>query len=140
MGPNDVEVAKIFKMFANEDQKILQRDIKTTLKCLGYVLKESHNVPNRNVSLEEFKQIVNDLKTSKEIYSKENIDEAFRSLDPNNSGYIKAKDLRMILLEGVEGMTNEEINDFFVIFPPNARGEVSYKVLIEKLYTNEDNE
>ena len=29
-----------------------------------------------------------------------------------------------------------EINDFFVLFPPNAKGEISYKVLLEKLYND----
>lgn len=136
MEPKEIEIIKVFKMFANEDQLLEGDNIKLALKCLGFVLKNTFDIPKTQLTFEDFKTLVTQLSFHPDIYNKENIDEAFKILDTENTGYVKAKDLRNLLLLEDGSMTESEINDFFVLFPPNAKGEISYKVLLEKLYND----
>lgn len=136
MEPKEIEIIKVFKMFANENQLLEGDNIKLTLKCLGFVLKNTFDVPETQLTFNDFKTLVTQLSFHPDIYNKENIDDAFKILDTENTGYVKAKDLRDLLLLEDGSMTESEINDFFVLFPPNAKGEISYKVLLEKLYND----
>ncbi|KAL6122179.1 hypothetical protein NUSPORA_00799 [Nucleospora cyclopteri] len=134
MNPKDIEIAKAFKIFANEEQMVLQKDIPTVVRCLGFVINDQMAFPDKNVTLQEFHEIILNLSDESSIFTKENIDDAFKMLDPENTGYVKAQDLRTVLHEDVDGLSEEEVNNFFTNYSPNAEGKVSYKVLLEKLF------
>ncbi|OQS54188.1 MYL2 [Ecytonucleospora hepatopenaei] len=132
--------ARIFKMYANESQLVDSSDIKVMLRCLGYVLSEKQDIPEKLFTLEEFSKFIEEIENkeyNKLIESKESILNVFKQLDTEDRGYVNAIELKKLLLENCKEMNEDEIVDFFTLFPPNSKGELCYKVLIEKLYAQQ---
>ena len=140
METKNIHINRIFKMFANKEQMLLKKDIETTLKCLGFVLDKGIDIEKDAINFEEYKQIVAKLENESGdvLYTKKRILDAFKPLDPEDTGYVKASELKQILISHSEGMDQESVVDFFSVFPPNAKGEISYNVLIEKLFAKHE--
>lgn len=131
---------RIFKMYANEAQTINSCDMKVILKCLGYVIGNGFAVPEKQFTFEEFTEYIATLDNTENeqmFYGRDAILAAFQELDNNDTGYVGALELKQVLLDNCKDMTEEEIIDFFTVFPPNSKGELCYKVLVEKLFTKQ---
>lgn len=75
------------------------------------------------------------VKVKREGESEDEIEEAFRVFDPSGSGVISASDLRHIMTNLGEKLSEEEANDMVAFADSYEKGEVHYRDLIKILFS-----
>lgn len=133
MEGRDLEVDKIFRMFAQENGTMAVTNVTVALKCLGFPVKEGETMANSDMSIGEFKELIKGLDQNAAICHREELYKAFMKLDPSNTGYVKANALKELFLKSQSTLTETEVKDFFIAFPSNSNGEIAYGVLIDTL-------
>lgn len=125
-------------MFMKENNRISPSDLMVALQCLGFPINSDKDLAKNELTRQEFQTLVDGMNRNSDLLSQNSIIGAFATLDPHTTGYVNANEMRQILMSSSENMSPEDINDFFVIFPPDSRGQIPYKIFIDKLFARRD--
>lgn len=128
------ELEKIFALFCEESNMMPHNNLVKALKTAGYVVEDDFGLKcNKNqLTFEEFVDFAAMAQT--QGLNRENIEEAFRFFDPEDTGYIKASEFKSILTSGPDGLTETDVNILFETFPPNDQGMICYSLPISYVF------
>ena len=65
--------------------------------------------------------------------TEEEVEESFRVFDKENNGFVSAAELRHIMTNMGEKLTEEEVDEMLATADPDAQGEINYKGGVLKL-------
>jgi len=124
-----VDTQKIFALFSDSNNKLPANDILRALYCAGCIVNQD-SIEKCDMDYASFNELVQ----KHLLCNREQMESLFRTFDPKDTGYIKANDLKNILMAGDSPLTDGEIKDFFERAAPNDEGMVCYTILIDHLY------
>ena len=108
------------------------KETKIAMRCLGILITERELVDmlnlkskngNEQISLNDFIFLCNSKKDENHI---EELEEAFKNFDPENSGLINAKELKHAMKVLKPKMNNEEIDQILSEFNIDKNGNINY--------------
>ena len=108
------------------------KETKIAMRCLGILVTEKELVNmlnlkskngNEQISLSDFIFLCNSKKDENHI---EELEEAFKNFDPENSGLINAKELKHAMKVLKPKMNNEEIDQILSEFNIDKNGNINY--------------
>ncbi|EPR79067.1 Calmodulin [Spraguea lophii 42_110] len=130
---------KIFRLFTKgHNDYVEKKNLADMLRHLGHTVTNNDvekilsEIEGDKLSFSDFQKISKDM--VKNNISKEDIKKAFKTFDPENTGFIDIKVLKDILIGGVEKFTEEELEEVVNILGPNAEGMINYDNFIKKCY------
>lgn len=133
------QIAKFKEAFSLFDKKregkILIKDVGTLIRSLGYnpTQKEIEEIiaDNGKEDMIDFGQFLDIMATKcPTMDNAEEIAEAFRVFDKHHTGFIKASELRDIMLNLGEKLTQEEVNEMIREADINGDGQINYEEFI----------
>ncbi len=128
------EIEKVYSLFCDESSKLPVAKLENAIRSAGYVVKDLKDISfsQSYLSFPEFVELISQSESNE--MSKEQVEESFKAFDPENTGFIKAVDLKRILSAGEDSLTEEEINSILEMFPPNDEGSICYNLPINYVY------
>lgn len=117
----------------NKDGHISAEELGNVLRAMGQtptdqdikdIIREADTDKNGSIEFEEFKTIIS--KKMKPEISEDELREAFKVFDRDNSGKISVEELRWAMANLGEKMTNEQIDDMMKVADKNKDGHIDY--------------
>ena len=108
------------------------KETKIAMRCLGILITEKELVETLNINTKNGKEqiFLNDFiflcNSKKDENHLDELEEAFKSFDPNNTGLIDAKELKQAMLVFKPKMNEEEINQILSEFVIDENGNINY--------------
>lgn len=130
MSVEKIETDQIFAMFADENGKMPAESVTRSMRCAGIVA--DGNYLGEAVDLPTYRELIGEARSTE--IPREQIEAAFKLFDPQDTGYIKAADLREILTGVSSPFLPADIRDLFDKFPPNDEGLVCYNLFFHEFY------
>lgn len=118
-------------MFADRNNMMPAASVPRALRCAGFVVDFAP--ASGPVDLEGFRRCVE--AASATATTRAEVEAAFRALDPTETGYVSAAELRRILTDGDDALAPAEIQGLLDHFVPDDRGMICYNLFIERLYS-----
>lgn len=137
------ELKEAFQLFDRDgDGKITVKEFSIVMRALGQIPTEedikkyttSIIDQDGTISLDNF-IITMANQVAKRKSTKEELHEAFRVFDRDDTGYIDAVELKHILTTLGERLTDDEANEMIAIADPQKTGQIKYSELIKILTT-----
>ncbi len=138
-GERLAKVQEVFSLFDKDnDGAILTRQVVQVLRAVGLnptekdvkqLVEEADAAGEGTIDFNQFLELL--ARTPSEGDSAEDMDEAFRVFDPSASGTMSASELRHILTNMGEKMTEEEADDMIAFADQAGKGEVNYRELLK---------
>lgn len=125
-----LDVDRIFSMFANEENKIPAELVTRSMRCAGIVV--DNNYAGEALDLPSYRKLVEEALASQ--ITRESVEKAFEAMDPQETGYIRASDLKNVLSSCSSPFSQADIRDLFGRFPPNYEGMVCYNLFLHEFY------
>ena len=133
-------IDEAFKLFDRDDKKMVDvREIGTIVRHLGICPTEielrdlitecEEEEPTGFIRFEKFERMMTRILLENQ-YPRDSEDKllrAFRTLDPDNKGYIEAEKLRNLLTTHGERFSQEEIDDFLSFASDSESGLMHYE-------------
>lgn len=139
LAQRDLLIDEVFKMFDKDDSGFIDvRELKHALYSMGRevddkqlkdFLKEYDKDNNDSLSKNEFHQMLDRLYSVPEQEVEEVI-EAFKLFDYNNSKTISLKELKNILTKYSNDFTEEECEELFKMIDKDGSGEITYEEFV----------
>merc|ERR1712137_1333950 len=85
------------------------------------------------IDFAQFKTLMGSKKKDED--SEDEIVSAFKSLDHDNSGFVGAAELRLVLTSTGEKLTAEEVSEMIKEADPNNTGKVNYREFVKAQIT-----
>lgn len=135
------ELKEAFAVYdLNNDGIITTRELGTVMRQLGQnpseaeileMIKEADKDRSGNLSLNEFVALMS--KNMNQIDSIENVRDAFRVFDVNNTGQISSQELRHVATNLGEKLSEEEANEMIRIADSDGDGLINYNDFINMM-------
>jgi calmodulin len=133
-----------FSLFDKDaDGHITSKELGTVMRALGHcpteaelkdIIREIDSSGNGLIDFPEFLSLM--AKKSKDFITEEEVIEAFRVFDKENTGYMSSVELRHILTHLGEKLTDEEANEMISEADPNGTGQINYVEFVKKMFSN----
>ncbi|ORD97552.1 CABO [Hepatospora eriocheir] len=133
----DSEITKVFEQFSFGSHFIKKENIKSALMCLGLIINDQIEIEEENLDINRFREVIKRMPKNNQCFSRKEVEEAFARLDTKDTKYIKASELKIVLSNGQDKLSEEEITTFFKEYPPDAHGLICYEVILDSLFPNE---
>lgn len=125
------ELEMIFAIFSDKSGMLPEEAVPKALACARCVFS-GDELSTGPLDIDGFCRLVSHYRTNG--ISRESIEAAFRTFDPEETGYISASQLKNILREGEDGLSATDMQYLVDHFGVDDRGMICYKLLVEKLY------
>ncbi|KAJ3675584.1 hypothetical protein LUZ60_004626 [Juncus effusus] len=135
------EYREAFHLFdKNNDGCITKEELKTVIRSLGQnpsdddlqeTIKEVDGDGNGTVEFQEFLTLMS--KKFKEIDSDDELKEAFKVFDKDGNGFISASELRGVLMNLGENISEDEVNEMIKEADANGDGQVDYAEFVKMM-------
>lgn len=128
----------------NEDGMITTRELGTALRFLGLnpssvevtkCIDEVNKDLRGRITFEDFTVLMAD--KMRNIDKEEDIIDAFRTFDMEETGFISVNELRYVLTTLGETLKEQEINDLIKFTPVDDKGNIEYREFVKRLHSNE---
>ncbi|XP_060577956.1 calmodulin-beta-like [Ruditapes philippinarum] len=129
------EFKEAFRLFDKDgDGKITTKELGTVMKSLGHnpteaelqdMINEVDADGNGTVDFSEFLTMIE--KTMKEADIDQKILDAFREFDKDGNGFISAAELRQVMTNLGEKLTDEEVDEIMKEADTDGDGQINYK-------------
>lgn len=125
----------------NNSESLHVQELGKALRGMGLTPSEQHvrefmdkceKDPNNCISLEEFRKIYKECKAISS-FSPEEVVQQIRRLDPRNTGFLVASELRELLITGDEALTPYEADLIIADFCNEASEQVNLNTFINAL-------
>ncbi|OMJ74504.1 hypothetical protein SteCoe_26545 [Stentor coeruleus] len=146
MDPEEIKKAQeIFDLLdKNNSESLHVQELGKALRGMGLAPSEAHikdfmekceKDPNNCISLEEFRKIYKECKNIS-TFSNEEVVQQIRRLDPRNTGFIVASELKELLITGDEALTPYEADLIIADFCTEASEQINLNAFIDALLSN----
>merc|ERR1712048_1467231 len=129
------EFKEAFSLFDKDaDGSITSAELGTVMRALGQnptdaelqdMVNEVDSDGNGSIDFPEFLDMMS--RKMKDADSEEQIKEAFRVFDADNNGFITAKELRIVMANLGEKLTNEEVEEMIKEADQDGDGRVNFE-------------
>jgi len=137
------EFKEAFSLFDKDaDGSITSSELGTVMRALGQnpteaelqdMVNEVDSDGNGSIDFPEFLSMMS--RKMKEADSEEEIKEAFRVFDVNNNGFITAKELRKVMTNLGEKLTDDEVEEMIKEADKDGDGRVNYEEFAAMMIT-----
>jgi len=135
------EVQEVFSLFDKDgDGNITMKELGPVLRSLGYNPSEAEinqlllDYDNDGSGALDFSEFLTMLpKIQRTGDSEEEVEEAFRVFDKEASGSMSAAELRHVMTNMGEKLTEEEVDEMISFADTDAQGEINYKDFLKLL-------
>lgn len=134
------ELKEVFPFFADNKKVINVKDFETAIRCIDSTISENdlkvmiddiNQNHKGNIDFSVFLNFANSRVVQEN--SEEDIIKSFQIFDKENTGFISSSELRVILANLGEKMTEEEIDEMIREGEIDAEGKFYYRNLVKKM-------
>ncbi|ELT92862.1 hypothetical protein CAPTEDRAFT_169349 [Capitella teleta] len=135
------EVQEVFSLFDKDgDGNILPKEAGAVLRSLGYnpsqaeidkIVDDFEADGGESLDFSEFLAMLPQIQKTGD--SEEEVEEAFRVFDKESNGFLSAAELRHIMTNMGEKLTDEEVDEMISCADTDSNGEINYKDFIKML-------
>lgn len=115
-----VEIRELRKLFQSLGYNVTEKDVEQ------YVMERKHN-DNNMVAFSDFLVMISKRLQTAPHANEQQIEDAFKTFDRNNDGYITEAEFKVTLRNLGEKLSDDEIKDMIKEVDLNGDGQVDYK-------------
>eukprot|EP00475_Leptophrys_vorax_P020849 TRINITY_DN285_c0_g1_i2.p1 TRINITY_DN285_c0_g1~~TRINITY_DN285_c0_g1_i2.p1 ORF type:complete len:151 (-),score=58.84 TRINITY_DN285_c0_g1_i2:47-499(-) len=138
------EFKEAFSLFDKDaDGQITTRELGTVMRSLGQnpteaeladMINEVDTDGNGNIDFSEFLTMM--ARKMKDTDNEDEIREAFKVFDKDGNGYISAAELRHVMTNLGEKLTDEEVDEMIQEADIDGDGQINYDEFVKMMMTN----
>lgn len=130
---------KVYQLFTDSPiEKIPGERLVDVLRFAGYIVSESYAdelMQSLSGNSFDFDQLLSICERVKEReVTREELQQAFRRLDVDNTSYVDAGKLVQILSSGENKFDQEELEEILSILSPSGDGKICYELVIKSIF------